>query len=60
MKAKINEGCIGCGVCELQCPEVFRVEDGVAVVYAGVTPETIEAAEEAAENCPVEVIEIEE
>ena len=41
MNVKINrDGCIGCGVCESICPEVFRMaEDGLAEVYADVTPE---------------------
>lgn len=31
MKAIVNEGCIGCGLCASTCPAVFTLEDGVAV-----------------------------
>lgn len=35
MKAIVNEGCIGCGLCASTCPAVFTLEDGVAVAMAG-------------------------
>jgi len=62
MKAKIDrDGCISCGLCEQTCPEVFRIaEDDLAEVHSEVMPEWEEAVEEAAENCPVTVIFIEE
>lgn len=62
MKAIINDGCIGCGLCTSTCEEVFRMNDdeGIAEVYAEVTPDTLDSAHEAEENCPVSVIEIEE
>lgn len=58
MKATIDrDGCIGCGLCADMCPEVFRMaDDGKAEVYAGVTD--VESAQEAADSCPVSVIEI--
>ena len=32
MKATVNEECIGCGMCEGTCPDVFSIsDDGVAV-----------------------------
>ena len=32
MKYVVNDGCIGCGICEGMCPEVFAMTDaGVAV-----------------------------
>ena len=32
MKYVVNDGCIGCGLCEGTCPEVFSMSDaGVAV-----------------------------
>lgn len=54
--------CIGCGVCEDACPEVFRVmEDGVAHVIAeSPEPELYGAVRDAAEMCPVEAISISE
>ena len=27
MKATVNEDCIGCGMCEGTCPEVFAIGD---------------------------------
>ena len=31
MKYIVNEGCIGCGLCEGTCPEVFHMtDDGIA------------------------------
>jgi ferredoxin len=61
MKAIIDrDGCIGCGLCEGFCPEVFRIaDDGLAEVYGEVTDENVSQAEEAAENCPVSVITVE-
>ena len=38
MKAIVNEGCIGCGLCASTCPAVFTLEDGVAVAMAGDIP----------------------
>lgn len=60
MKAVIDrDGCIGCGLCAGTCPEVFRMaDDGLAEVYNDIDPETEETAEEAAENCPVDVISV--
>ena len=62
MKASIDrDGCISCGLCEQTCPEVFRIaEDDLAEVYSEVMSEWEESVEEAAENCPVSVIFIEE
>lgn len=59
MEAKIMEGCIGCGLCEGACPDVFRMgPDGIAEVYSEVTPELEDRALEAKESCPVAVIEV--
>ncbi|WP_206460591.1 ferredoxin [Anaerovorax sp. IOR16] len=59
MKAKVIEGCIGCGLCEGVCPDVFRLnEDGIAEAYGEVTPDLEEKTMEAKESCPVSVIEV--
>lgn len=58
MKAFIDKS--GCGLCAEVCPDVFRMaDDGLAEVYTDPTNETIDAANEAARSCPVEVITIE-
>lgn len=60
MKAVINrDGCISCGLCAGTCPEVFRMaDDGLAEVYNDIQSDIEDTAEEAAENCPVDVISI--
>ncbi len=62
MKAKINDGCIGDGICAEICPEVFEMgDDGLAHVIAEDVPAGAEdKAKEAADSCPVSVIEISE
>jgi ferredoxin len=53
--------CTGCGDCADICPEVFEVADDVATVIAGPVPEELEeACQEAADECPVEAISIDE
>jgi len=59
MKVKIEEGCIACGVCEGICDAVFTVEDSVTVNEANIAGNE-DAIREAAEECPVDVIIIEE
>ena len=59
MKVKINNGCIGCGMCESICPAVFEMSsEGVAQLKKEPLTEDIKSVKEAAESCPVGVIEI--
>lgn len=59
MKAFVNEGCIGCGLCVSTCPEVFHMTDsGVAEAAEKVPTEQEELAKEARDNCPVSVIDV--
>ena len=56
-----RDGCISCGLCTETCPEVFRMaSDGLAEVYAPPTEDVMDRTREAAENCPVQVIKIDE
>ncbi len=59
MKYFVNDGCIGCGLCEGTCPEVFSMTDeGKAkAVEAEVSAEFESAAAEARDVCPVGAIE---
>lgn len=56
-----EETCIGCESCVDTCPEVFEMSGDKAVVKVKEVPEdAIESCREAAENCPVDAIQIEE
>lgn len=59
MKYKVNDQCIGCGICCSTCPEVFTMTDeGVAKAMDGQVPENLqESAAEAKDGCPVGAIE---
>lgn len=49
--------CVGCGLCEQLCPEVFEVQaDGVAHVKADACDS--HNAGEIAEQCPVSAIKV--
>jgi ferredoxin len=62
MKAEVDpELCTGCELCTETCPEVFKMDGDLAVAYVDeVPPKAEEAAQEAADDCPVEAISIEE
>ena len=62
MKVTIDKsGCIGCGLCEGTCPEVFHVaDDGLAEVHTQPTPAEEAAIAEAVDGCPSNVISTEE
>ncbi|MDD5628050.1 MAG: ferredoxin [Elusimicrobia bacterium] len=61
MKAKVDPDlCIGCELCANICPEVFRMEEGKAVVHVPVVPQVAEAScRQAAEDCPADAITVE-
>jgi len=62
MKAIVDkETCTGCSLCESTCPDVFQMEDNVAVAKVDSVPEAAqESCKQAAADCPVEAIKIEE
>lgn len=59
MKFKVNENCIGCGLCNSTCPDVFSMtEEGLAVAIEGdVAADKEASAQEALANCPASAIE---
>ncbi|MGI6755351.1 MAG: ferredoxin [Atopobiaceae bacterium] len=60
MKATVSEDCIGCGLCESTCPEVFTIGDsGVAEAVEEVPADAEDTAQEACDNCPVAAITLE-
>jgi ferredoxin len=60
MRAIVDESCIGCGLCEELCPEVFKVVDGLAVVQVDPVPDDArDACREAEDACPVTAISLE-
>jgi ferredoxin len=62
VKVWIEEGCIACKVCEDLAPQVFRVEDDHTCVVlpdaAARFAALADDIEQAARDCPVEVIKI--
>jgi ferredoxin len=62
MKAIVDaDECTGCELCTQTCPEVFDMEDDIAIVKGDSVPgEAEETCRQAAEECPVECIAIED
>lgn len=61
MKINIDqEKCIGCGSCTAVCPDVFELDDNSkARLKQGKEEADDKNAQEAADICPVQAIEIE-
>ncbi len=59
-KVWIEEGCTSCGLCEDVCPKVFKIEDEAEVIEDADFAANEDCIKEAAEECPVEVIQFEE
>ena len=61
MKVRIEDICTACGLCCDTCPEVFEMGDEIAEVVIDEVPEDLEdVVQQAADECPVEAIFIEE
>ena len=60
MNVEVSEDCIGCGVCEGLCPDVFEIgDDGVAHALSEEVPADAEAdVQSAVESCPVSAISV--
>ena len=59
-KVRIVPGCISCGSCEAICPSVFVVTDVARVIDAADPNSESEMVREAADMCPVSVIQVDE
>ena len=58
MKVTVNEDCIGCGLCEATCADVFAInDDGVAEVIIDDASDYEDEVQEAIDGCPVTAIE---
>ena len=62
MKTAVDKDlCLGCGLCVDICPEVFQMEEDKAITKAEQVPAGAEdACRDAAQQCPVEAIKIDE
>ena len=61
MKVRITDDCIACELCVETCPEVFEMGSNIAQVKVDKVPEELEdTTREAAEDCPVSAIIVEE
>ena len=49
--------CVGCGLCEQSCPEVFEV-GGDGIAHVKVHSCAIHNLQEVAEQCPVDAIKV--
>jgi len=62
MRASVDkEQCTGCELCTETCPEVFRMDADTAFAYTDPVPAEVEdSCREAADDCPVQAITIED
>ena len=56
----VEDECTGCGLCETTCPEVFELDDIASVKADADLNANEEYIRQAAEECPVEAIQIED
>jgi ferredoxin len=61
MKVTISEECVSCGLCVDICPDVFEMGEELAQVKMASVPAQFEkAVQQAADECPVSAIVIEQ
>lgn len=62
MRAKVDgDACTGCEMCTQTCPEVFEMDGDKSTVKVRTVPDDAEdSCRQAAEECPVEAISIED
>lgn len=59
MKVRIEDTCTACGLCVDACPDVFGIGPDIAVVLVETVPAELEdAVQQAADECPIEAIEV--
>ena len=58
MKATVDKDtCIGCGLCESTCPDIFEMVDNIAVVKGSEVPSgQEECTKQMEKDCPVSAI----
>jgi len=56
----VTEECTGCGLCETTCPDVFQLNDQASVKEDADLAANEELVRQAADECPVEAIQVEE
>ena len=60
MKVRVEDTCTACGLCVDTCPQVFQMGDEMAEVIVDEVPAEFEdAAQQAADECPVNAIIVE-
>lgn len=61
MEVRIDrDNCIGCGLCEELCPEVFALDDEYIATVKKQPTQLTDNLQEAADSCPTGAIEITE
>ena len=56
-----KEACTGCGLCASSCPEVFEIDENLAVARSkNINDKNKELVKQAAKDCHLEAIKIEE
>jgi len=59
-KVWVEEGCTACGLCEDTCPDVFEIDEYSEVKADAIIEGNEDEIREAADSCPVEVIQFKE